>query len=130
MISVLHERLLWSQESSAESSQYRPLEEKGHGIGDERWDLYAIGEIAKQVVPSTWSRADLKPWWKWINQAVSTDGFENISESLSALPGVIDLSKYGIKPVQGRRKIEKKLRRSENAVKRMAARTANLESSF
>ena len=109
-IGIARTTTLDAQESSAESSQYRPLEEKGHGIGDERWDLYAIGEIAKQVVSEHLVEgADLKPWWKWINQAVSTDGFENISESLSALPGVIDLSKYGIKHVQREEKNREKL---------------------
>ena len=53
--------LLWMQ-SLFESSQYRPLEEKGHGIGNERWDLYAIGEILNQLFPSTWSKGPGKPW--------------------------------------------------------------------
>ena len=77
---------------------------------DERWDLYAIGKIAKQIVSEHLVQGpDLKPWQKWINQAVSSDGFENISESLSALPGVMDLSKYGLSQCKGRRGAEGKI---------------------
>ena len=116
-VNTVRTTTLDAQESSSESSHFRPQEDKDYGIADESWDLFAIGKIAMQVFDHLTPGVDLKVWEEWVEKAVSKNGFGSISESIAALPGVTDLSKYGIKfekrEEKNREKLEEIRRRRE-----------------
>ncbi len=85
------------QESLKESQKYRP---GGVGLGDlseEGWDLFALGGIVQFVLEKTKRpEQDWLLWQPWVQKAL-TETFKSIPQSMAALPGVKDLSEYGIK---------------------------------
>ena len=85
------------QESLKESQTYRPLGGKQSGLHEEKGDIYALGGIVKFVLEKVDSSGeDWSEWESWSQQAMN-GFFSNVALSMEALPGVSDLSEYGIK---------------------------------
>jgi serine/threonine protein kinase len=85
------------QESLKESQTYRPLGGKQSGLLEEKGDIYALGGIVKFVLEKVDSSGEnWSEWESWSQQAMN-GFFSNVALSMEALPGVSDLSEYGIK---------------------------------
>lgn len=88
---------LQAQESMAVSAQFRP---DGTGPSDEPeeyWDLQALGTIGHWVIekssllPDQWTE-----WAQWAGKSMNR-AFPSAAHSMQALPGMVDMERYGIK---------------------------------
>ena len=85
------------QESLKETQKYRSTVDKQSELEDERGDIYALGGIVQSVLAEVHSfGGDWSEWESWSQKAMN-GSFSQIALSMEALPGVSDLSKYGIK---------------------------------
>ncbi|MEK9772583.1 MAG: hypothetical protein VW576_03355 [Opitutae bacterium] len=85
------------QESLKESQAFRPESSAMGDLAEEKWDIYALGGLVRYVIkksqniPHQWEK-----WEDWSEQA-NRGAFATISQSMEAIPGVSDLSVYGIR---------------------------------
>jgi hypothetical protein len=85
------------QESLKETQKYRPKVGKQPEFQEEMGDVYALGGIVQSVLAEVHSFGeDWSEWELWSQQAMN-GSFSHIALSMEALPGVSDLSEYGIK---------------------------------
>ena len=85
------------QESLKETQKYRPKVGKQPEFQEEMGDIYALGGIVQSVLAEVHSfGGDWSEWELWSQQAMN-GSFSHIALSMEALPGVSDLSEYGIK---------------------------------
>ena len=85
------------QESLKETQKYRPKVGKQPEFQEEMGDIYALGGIVQSVLAEVHSFGeDWSEWELWSQQAMN-GSFSHIALSMEALPGVSDLSEYGIK---------------------------------
>lgn len=85
------------RDSEAESKTFRPESGLWGEMAEEFWDLFSLGMIGKKVLALQSSDSDRSKWNEWVDKSTSLDSFKNGIESISALPGVGDLSEFGIK---------------------------------
>lgn len=86
-----------ARDSEAESKAFRPKSGLWGEMAEESWDLFSLGMIAKKVLAHQSSDSDWSKWNEWVDKSISRDSFKNGIESISALPGVGDLTDFGIK---------------------------------
>ena len=80
--------------------KWEPLQAKGSQAGvdpEEKWDLFAMGQVVRRVIecgerPET----EWEDWSEWATRACSDQGFPSVAHSMAALPGMEDLSEFGI----------------------------------
>ena len=88
---------LQAQESQNRSADFRPANQGwGQGV-DEKWDLFGLGVVVKEIMKKMEPTCDLSEWKAWSEKATSDDSFESVAYSMDALPGVGDISQYGVK---------------------------------
>lgn len=84
------------QESMKESQRYRPDGTRLDDIAEEQWDLYALGGLVKYVIEkSTKPKTDWAEWLVWAEKSLQ-GAFLTIPQSMEAIPGVNDLSDFGM----------------------------------
>ena len=86
-----------ARDSEAESKAFRPESGLWGEMAEESWDLFSLGMIGKKVLVHQSSDSDWSKWNEWVDKSISRDSFKNCIESISALPGVGDLTEFGIK---------------------------------
>ena len=88
-------------ESREEAERFRPENPKEPVVPDEHWDIFALGKIVLWAIDKVDADASRwEQWNSWAKQAQQVDArivFPSIVHSMQALPGVGDLSEYGIK---------------------------------
>ena len=86
-----------AQQSHETGAEFRPNEAKIGNDPEEKWDLFALGQVVRWVIKNS-SRAESEwdDWTNWANQACLGNGFPTVAHSMAALPGIKDLSKFGI----------------------------------
>ena len=98
MISFLNQDGLDSRE---EADKFRPENPNEPDVPDERWDIFALGKIVRWAIDKVDADAPRwEQWNSWAEQAEQVDSrivFPSIAHSMQALPGVGNLSEYGIK---------------------------------
>ena len=93
--------LIKAQESQNRSADFRPTNQGWGKVADESWDLYGLGEVVKEVLEKMESFDSLSEWKAWSERATSNAAFESVAHSMDALPGVGDISQYGVKIEDG-----------------------------
>jgi serine/threonine protein kinase len=84
------------QESARESMRFRPVDAQSKDSPEESWDLFSLGVLAKFVLEkSPLSQDQWKDWHEWIEESTH-QGFATIPQSMKSLPGVEDLTQYGV----------------------------------
>ena len=87
--------------SLEEGDRFRPANSSETSVPDESWDIHALGKVVIWILekaqgnPSEWNQ-----WKSWAEQAAQADlslSFPSIAHSMQGLPGIGDLSDYGIK---------------------------------
>ena len=87
------------QESTEKSVEFRPEKSTSKEIPSERWDLHAMGKVVKWIIEmkKSESNPEWSDWMSWAKQATSAEGFPNVSFSMQEMPGMLDISKFGMK---------------------------------
>lgn len=87
------------QDSLAETSRFRPQEASATDTPDEKWDLGGLGRIVHWVIEKKGLQQDAgwQEWMVWAGQASSALGFSTVAHSMQALPGMVDVSQYGLR---------------------------------
>ncbi len=97
-VSFLNQDGLSSRE---EADKFRPENLDDPDVPDERWDIFALGKIVRWAIDKVEADAPRwEQWNSWAAQAEQIDSeivFPSIAHSMQALPGVGNLSEYGIK---------------------------------
>jgi hypothetical protein len=87
--------------SLEEGDRFRPDNLSDSAAPDESWDIHSLGKVVLWVLEKIGGSAQQWEEWKsWAEQAVDLEGsgsFPSIAHSMQALPGIGDLSDYGIK---------------------------------
>ena len=87
--------------SREEADKFRPENPYDPDVPDERWDIFALGKIVRWAIDKVDADAPRwEQWNSWAAQAERIDSeivFPSIAHSMQALPGVGNLSEYGIK---------------------------------
>ena len=87
--------------SLEEGDRFRPANSSETSVPDESWDIHALGKVVIWILektqgnPSEWNQ-----WKSWAEQAAQENlslSFPSIAHSMQGLPGIGDLSDYGIK---------------------------------
>ena len=87
--------------SLEEGDRFRPANSSEASVPDESWDIHALGKVVIWILektqgnPSEWNQ-----WKSWAEQAAQENlslSFPSIAHSMQGLPGIGDLSEYGIK---------------------------------
>ena len=78
--------------------RYRPAFSSSTDSPDEKWDLFALGSLVAHVIKqSPIEDEDWKDWKTWTKDSIDLN-FNSIPQSMEALPGVNDISVYGVQP--------------------------------
>lgn len=89
------------RDSREEADRFRPANQEEPDIPDESWDIFALGKIVRWAIGMIDGKAPQWEQWKlWAERAEQVDSqavFASIAHSMQALPGVGELSEYGIK---------------------------------
>ena len=88
---------LKAQESQDRSACFRPDDQGWGQVVDEKWDLFGLGKIVKEILEKTEASDDLPEWNEWVARAISETPFESVAHSMEALPGVGEIAQYGVK---------------------------------
>jgi serine/threonine protein kinase len=84
------------QESLKQSHSFRIDGSVSGGLPEEKEDIFALGALVRFILNRVGRTDDVwSDWNEWSRKSINL-GFENISQSLAAIPGVGDLSDYGI----------------------------------
>ena len=87
--------------SHEEGDRFRPDNMSEAAVPEESWDIHALGKIVLWVLEQVEGSARQWEGWEfWAGQATESDrskAFPTIAHSMQALPGIGDLSDYGIK---------------------------------
>ena len=87
--------------SHEEGDRFRPDNMSESAVPEESWDIHALGKIVLWVLEQVEGSSQQWEDWKfWAGQATESDhskAFPSIAHSMQALPGIGDLSDYGIK---------------------------------
>ncbi|MDG1131227.1 MAG: hypothetical protein P8N21_00910, partial [Opitutales bacterium] len=84
------------QDSLNESQAYRPPDTNLMEIPEESWDLVAMGSLAQSIIQKSEKLSDEWLAWRvWAGKAVNR-GFFTVAQSMEAIPGIEDLSVYGM----------------------------------
>ena len=86
-----------AQQSHEMGARFRPKEAQAGVDPEEKWDLFAMGQVVRRVIecgerPET----EWEDWSEWATRACSDQGFPSVAHSMAALPGMEDLSEFGI----------------------------------
>ena len=92
---------LEAQASQNRSSEFRPNKQGWGGSAEESWDLHALGNIAAEILSKMGKDEDRSDWQAWCSQATGEKPFESAAHSMDALPGVGDISQYGVRLEDG-----------------------------
>ena len=92
---------LEAQASQNRSSEFRPHKQGWGGSAEESWDLHALGKIAAEILSKMGGDEDRSDWLAWCSQATGEQPFESAAHSMDALPGVGDISQYGVRLEDG-----------------------------
>jgi hypothetical protein len=85
------------RDSREEADKFRPGNPDEPDVPDESWDIFALGKIVRWAIDKAGGKApQWDQWNSWAKRA-SADAFPSIAHSMQALPGVGDLSEYGVK---------------------------------
>lgn len=88
---------LEAQDSLQEAVKFRPPFGNMEDSPEESWDIFALGQVVRQTVDSLMiSSEEQDQWLGWAEQASRAGGFASIAHSMKALPGVKNLSEFGI----------------------------------
>jgi hypothetical protein len=89
------------RDSREEADRFRPANLDDPDFPDERWDIFALGKIVRWALSKIDGETPhWEPWYSWAEQAQEVDAqsvFASIAHSMQALPGVGEISEYGIK---------------------------------
>ena len=84
------------QESLKQSHSFRIDSSGTGGIPEEQGDVFALGALVRFLLNRVGRTDEVwSDWEEWSGQSINL-GFENISQSMKAIPGVGDLSDYGL----------------------------------
>ena len=84
-------------ESHKESQIYRPRGKGADNIAEEKWDLYALGGLVQYVIERSSMGDDVwTEWQEWLEKS-QRNAFSTITQSMESIPGIGDLTTYGIK---------------------------------
>ena len=87
--------------SHEEGDRFRPDNLSESAVPEESWDIQALGKVVLWVLEQVEGGAQQWDDWKfWAGQATESDlsrAFPSVAHSMQALPGIGDLSDYGIK---------------------------------
>lgn len=86
---------LEAQSSMRASEDFRPAGQEWGQRAEESWDLFALGSVTQEILKKTGSQSAFKEWREWAEKATSKEPFQNVTHSVSALPGIGDLKDYG-----------------------------------
>lgn len=94
------------QESLKESQKFRPSGGFAGEVSEEKWDIFALGGLARYVLDKSQRSSD--HWLEWQTWAdnVYKGSFTSIAQSMEAIPGVTDISQFGIKGESNSRETE------------------------
>ncbi|MBP51736.1 MAG: hypothetical protein CMI27_01180 [Opitutae bacterium] len=88
---------LEAQHSHEEGAKFRPTTNSSGDTPEEKSDIYGLGKIVHWVIEKNNSKGpEWTEWNTWANQA-SALSFPSVGHSMEAMPGIDDLSQYGIK---------------------------------
>jgi serine/threonine protein kinase len=86
--------------SLEEGDRFRPDNLSESAVPEESWDIHALGRVVLWVLEQVEGNAQQWDDWKsWAGQATESDlskAFPSVAHSMQALPGIGDLSDYGI----------------------------------
>lgn len=92
------------QTSFAESEEFRPPGVDHQQLPEEDWDLYAVGKVVDWAIGKVQNSSvhgdSWEEWKNWVSKAIERhEGREFITcaHSMNALPGVGDISRFGVK---------------------------------
>jgi hypothetical protein len=87
------------QESVAEAAKFRPEGVLVTDVPDEKWDRWGLGKIVHWIVEKKGLEQDAawQEWRAWAEQAATVSGFPSVAHSMQALPGMSDISQYGLR---------------------------------
>jgi len=89
------------RDSREEADKFRPGNPDEPDVPDESWDIFALGKIVRWAIEKAGGKApQWEQWNSWAKRASAAgqpDAFPSIAHSMQALPGVGDLSEYGVK---------------------------------
>ena len=88
---------LEGQASQYRSSEFRPNGQGWDGNAEESWDLHALGKIATEILSKMGKEEDRSNWQAWCTRATGELPFQSVAHSMDALPGVGDISEYGVR---------------------------------
>ena len=95
-VTAFSSQSLQYQDSLNESQAYRPPDTNLLEIPEESWDLVAMGSLAQSIIKKSEKPSDeWLAWQVWAGKAVNR-GFFTVAQSMEAIPGVEDLSVYGM----------------------------------
>ena len=92
---------LEAQASQNRSADFRPQTQVWGEVPDESWDLHALGRVVQEILVKRERKEDFTEWKAWADHAVSENPFQSAAHSMAALPGVGDISEYGVKLEDG-----------------------------
>ena len=89
------------RDSLEEADRFRPPDLDDPDVPDERWDIYGLGRVVLWAIERAGGKApQWDQWTSWAEQA-QTEGsqtvFPTVAHSMQALPGITEISEYGIK---------------------------------
>ena len=88
---------LEAQESLAEGDRFKPAENIPEEANEEDIDIFALGTIVRWIVEKVGNESGhWDEWLVWAEQACSLREFRSVAHSMEAMPGVGDISEYGI----------------------------------
>jgi hypothetical protein len=88
------------RDSRDEADRFRPGNPDDRDVPDENWDIFALGKIVRWAIEKAGGKdPQWDQWNSWAKRAYAErpDAFPSIAHSMQALPGVGDLSEYGVK---------------------------------
>ncbi len=87
--------------SLEQGDRFRPDNLGESAVPDESWDIHALGKVVLWALEKMeGSSQQWEDWKSWAIQAVESNlskSFPSVAHSMQALPGIGDLSSYGIK---------------------------------
>ena len=87
------------QDSIEKTACFRPEGQPSSELPSERLDLFAVGKVVLWIIEKkkAQSNSEWSEWLEWANQATSKEGFPDIAVSMQSMPGMVDISDFGMK---------------------------------
>ena len=87
------------QDSIEKTAYFRPEGRSSSELPSETWDLFAVGKVVIWIIEKkkAQSNSEWSEWLEWANQATSKKGFPDVAVSMQSMPGMVDISDFGMK---------------------------------